>query len=216
MVNASGWWTSAFEGGAQGPKGEAHVDGAADRIADNAPGPGVEDDSHIGEAAPDRDVGDVDEPELMRSVGLEVACAVRKDRAVVPAVGRDDVAAPHPGLQIMLPHEAPDLLVVRNDPLLSKRSPDTTPAIRLELAGNSRDGLDKGRIIGLDRRRVVEGGAGDPHQPAALGGGEAAGPVMADIGPLRGVAPERSAPFRNSSSSACLPTRRSSAAIRAS
>jgi hypothetical protein len=92
-----GWWTSAFEGGAQGTKGEADVDGAADRIADNAPGPGVEDDSHVGEAAPDRDVGDVDEPELVRSPGFEVACEVRKDWAVVPTVGRDDVAASYPG-----------------------------------------------------------------------------------------------------------------------
>ena len=154
MVNVPGWWTLAFEGGAQGTKGKAQVDGAADRIADKALGLGVEDDSHLGGAAPDRDVGDVDEIELIRSVGLEVTCEVRKDQAVVLAVGRDDMAAPYPRLQVMLPHESPDLFVVRNDPLLLKRSPDTTPAIRLELAGDGRDGLDQGRVIGLDRRRA--------------------------------------------------------------
>ena len=102
------------------------------------------------------------------------------------------MAAPYPGLQVVLPHEAPDLLVVRDNPLPPQRGPDATPAIRLELAGDGRDGLDEGRVIGLDRRRVVDGGAGDPHQPAALGNGETAGPVMADVGPFLRVAPERS------------------------
>ncbi len=190
MVNAPGWWPSAFEGGAQGTKGEADIDGAPDCVADDAPGPGVEDDSHLGESAPDRDVGDVDEPELIWSAWFEGACEVREDRAIVPAVGRDNMAAPYPGLQVVLPHEAPDLLVICDDPLLPERGPDATPAIRLELAGDGRDGLDKGRVIGLDGRRVVDGGAGDPHQPTKSGGD-----LAQHVLPLRSAQRRRAGPL---------------------
>lgn len=42
------------------------------------------------------------------------------------------------------------------------------------------------------------------------------GKIIAEVGPLLGRGPGRRAPFRSSSSSACRPTSRSSAAIRAS
>jgi hypothetical protein len=98
----------AFEGRAQGIGVEAEIDGAADRVADDAPGRGVEDNSRAGEAAPDRNVGDADESEMVRSSWVEVACVVWKERAVVPAVGCDGVSAPHPGLQVVLPHPPTD------------------------------------------------------------------------------------------------------------
>jgi hypothetical protein len=60
------------------------------------------------------------------------------------------------------------------------------------------------------------GGARDAHQPASLRDGEPAGPAITDVGAFLGDGPLRRAPFRNSNSKACLPTRRSSAAIRAS
>jgi hypothetical protein len=54
----------------------------------------------------------------------------------------------------------------------------------------------------------------DAHQPASFVNGQPCGPVITDILPLLGRGAFLSAPCRNSSSSACLPTSRSSAAMR--
>ena len=62
---------------------------------------------------------------------------------------------------------------------------------------------------------VVIGPAGEPHQPASFDDGYAE-PAITDVGALVRRGAFFSAPFRNSSSSACLPTSRSRAAIRAS
>ena len=58
------------------------------------------------------------------------------------AVGCRDVAVLRPRLQVALLHEAPDLLVVRDDTLLLERGSNAAPAIGLKLAGDRRDGLD--------------------------------------------------------------------------
>ena len=62
---------------------------------------------------------------------------------------------------------------------------------------------------------VVIGPAGEPYQPASFDDGYAGGPAITDVGALVRRGAFFSAPFRNSSSSACLPTSRSRAAIRA-
>jgi hypothetical protein len=62
----------------------------------------------------------------------------------------------------------------------------------------------------------VEGRAGNPPQPASFCDAEARGPTVTGIVALFGRGAAFTVPFRNSSSNACLPTRRSSAAIRAS
>ena len=66
------------------------------------------------------------------------------------------------------------------------------------------------------RRIVVEGRASDPHQPASFCDAEARGPTIDGRSRVFRRGALFRAPFRNSSSNACLPTRRSSAAIRAS
>src|SRR5690606_13724495 len=119
-------------------------------------------------------------------------------------------------LETMLSHQAKDLLMVDDEALLTERGSNTAPAVMLELIADRSDRLDDGGIIGRMRRFVVEGGARQAHQPASLCDADAVGPAMADMVSLRCRGPGRRAPFRNSSSRACLPTNRSSAAIRAS
>src|SRR6476659_5062863 len=116
----------------------------------------------------------------------------------------------------MLTHQAADLLVINDQALLAKRSLDATPAIVLELVADSGDRLNDRSIIGRLLRAVIVSRARNPHQPTSFRDGEAAGPVIADVGSLllRGRACR--APFRNSSSRACFPTSLSRAAIRAS
>ena len=132
------------------------------------------------------------------------------------AVGRGNEAPPHPRLQIMLAHQAPDLLVVHDKALLTQRRADAAIAVELELVADREHRLDDRGVVGRLLRTVVVGRARDPHQPASFGDGDAAGPVMTDVVPLLGRGAFLRAPFRNSSSRACLPTSRSSAAIRAS
>src|SRR6266513_5810854 len=83
----------------------------------------------------------------------------------------------------------------------------------IEDRGHSDDDLG---VVSFHRRRVVIGRAWQPHQTASFGDGDAVGPVMTDVIALLGRGAFLSAPFRNSISSACLPTMRSSAAIFAS
>jgi hypothetical protein len=78
-----------------------------------------------------------------------------------------------------------------------------------------RGGDDPG-VVSFHRRRVVIGRAWQSHQTASFGDGDAVGPVITDVIALLGRGAFLSAPFRNSISSACLPTMRSSAAIFAS
>jgi hypothetical protein len=68
----------------------------------------------------------------------------------------------------------------------------------------------------VDRPLRLIGRARHSHQPASFGDGEATGPMTTDVVPLLGGGALFRAPFRNSSSRACLPTSRSRAAIRAS
>src|SRR5436190_4516418 len=89
-------------------------------------------------------------------------------------------------------------------------------AIDLELVANRHHGRNDLAVLGFARRRVIVGGARQTHQTASFGNGEAMGPVMTDVFTLLGRGALRNAPFKNSISSACRPTMRSSAAIFAS
>ena len=66
-----------------------------------------------------------------------------------------------------------------------------SPAIGLELVLDGMHRLDESRVVDHHRRCVVEGGACDPHQPTAFGDGEAAGPMITDMGALGGRGPCR-------------------------
>src|SRR4029077_5315796 len=90
-------------------------------------------------------------------------------------------------------------------------------AVAGPLGADLLDTFDEPRL--LDRlacRLVIVGRPREPHQPASFGDRETTGPVMTDVVSPLGRAASREAPFKNSFSSTSLPTRRSSAAMRAS
>src|SRR5690606_38546491 len=141
---------------------------------------------------------------------------IREDRTVVIAVGGDDEAAPGPRLQIVFAHQSPDLLVVHDYALLAQRGADAAIPVSLELVANREHCLDNRSIVDRPLRPIIVGRARHPHQPASCRDGDAAGPVTTAVVPLLGGGALFRAPFRDSSSRACLPTSRSRAAIRAS
>ena len=132
------------------------------------------------------------------------------------AIGRGDVAPAPTWLKIMLAHQASDFLVIDDEAAVPQRCLHPAVAIGLETIGDCRHRLDERCVVDAGGRLVVIGRARDPHQPASFGDGDAAGPVTTDVVALLGRGPCFRAPFRNSISRACLPTSRSSAAMRAS
>jgi hypothetical protein len=131
------------------------------------------------------------------------------------AVGGRHASPPYPRLQPVLAHQPLDLLVVGVDPLVAERGLHPAPAVSFERGSGGRDRRDQRRVV-ASRTFGVMRGARDAPQPTSLWDGEPAGPSITDVGALFGNGPLRRAPFRNSNSRACLPTSRSSAAMRAS
>src|SRR5918993_4831149 len=115
----------------------------------------------------------------------------------------------------MLAHQPSHLLAVDEMALVTQLRCHATIAIGLELRA---DDLDKGEALGIPigRPSTVVGRPSDAHQPASLSDGETAGPATTHIRALLGNRPCCRAPFKNSISSACRPTIRSSATILAS
>lgn len=132
----------------QGLHGEAGVDPAANRVADNTPGPGVQDECNVSEAARDRDIGQVRHPHLVRAVDLEVPGDERKDRPVVIAVDGSDKATPAPRVQVVFLHQPPDLLGIDDEPAVTELGIDAAIAVGLERVGDSADLRDDRLIVG--------------------------------------------------------------------
>ena len=191
MVDASGWRVAAFDRRRQRRKSEPCVDPSADRVAHDAARPCIHDRSQVDEAAEDRDIGQIGDPELVRAIGLAFPGAVREDGLVVIAVGGGDEAASARRMQGVLAHQAFDLLVVHDPAPMPEGRLHAAPAIGLELILDRVHGLDQGGVVGKSLRCVVAGGARDPHQSASTGDGEAFGPVMTDMGALLGRRPCR-------------------------
>src|SRR5262249_21748822 len=82
-------------------------------------------------------------------------------------------------------------------------------AVGLELIADRDHVRDDLGVISLQRRRVVKGGARQAHQAASFGNGEAMGPAVTDVVALLGRGVLLEAPLKNSISSACRPTMRS-------
>ena len=116
----------------------------------------------------------------------------------------------------MLSHQASDLLVIYDKPTLAQRRLHASIAVSLKVFGEGRHHPNERGVVETDSRLIVIGLACDPHQAASFGDGDAEGPVTTDVVALLSRGPCFRAPFRYSISSACLPTNRSSAAIRAS
>ena len=132
----------------KGSERQPRVDGTADGIAYDAPGPGIQNDGNIDEAADNGDVGDIGYPELVGAVQDNVFSEVRKDRLVVIAVGRCREAASHSGVKVMLAHKTADLLVIDDQALLPESGPDPSPAIVLELVADFGHRRDDGGVVG--------------------------------------------------------------------
>lgn len=163
-----------------------------------------------------RTIGGVADPKLVGTARDNVLRQVREDRAVMVTVCRGEETSPDLRLQLVFVHEATNLLVVHDKTLLPKRRTDAAVAVELEPVADRERRFDNGGVVGPPFRAVIIGGARDSDQPVSFRDGDAAGPVMTDIVPFFSRGALFRAPFRNSSSRACLPTSRSSAAIRAS
>ena len=112
VMNAAWRRVSPLECGVQGGQRQADVDRAADGISDRSARPSVEDHCDVGEVFKDGDIRDVRDPELVRPVNRQVLSAIGVDRLIVIAVGCRHIAAASAGLEIVLAHQSPDLLVI--------------------------------------------------------------------------------------------------------
>jgi hypothetical protein len=216
VMHAAGRRLSRVDGRAQGGQRQPDVDRAADGITDDPARPGVEDDGNVDEARGDRDVGDVGHPEPVRPIRHDILRQVREDGQFVIAIGGGDIAPAPARLKTMFAHQASDFLMIDDKAAVPQRCLHPAVAIGLEAVGDRRHRLDERRVVDADGRLVVIGRARDPHQPTSFCDGDAEGPMMTDVVALLGRGPCFRAPFRNSISSACRPTSRSSAAMRAS
>ena len=162
------------------------VEAAADRVADDAARPGVEDDRDVDEAGGDGDVGQVRHPELVGAVDLEVPRDEREDRPVVVAVGGAGEAPSSPWVEVVLAHQPADLLGIDDMAAMAELGADAAVAVALEVVGDRADLRDDLGVGRLCLRRGVEGGAWQTHQRAPPFDGEAAGPLVTDVGPLLG------------------------------
>src|SRR5499427_9899978 len=99
----------------------------------------------------------------------------------IGAVGRGHKPPPALGLQVVLAHEAADLLGIDDYVSMAQLGANAAIAIDLELVANRHHGRNDLGVIGSARRRVIVGGARQTHQTASFGDGEAMGPVMTDV-----------------------------------
>ena len=102
VVNAAFRWPPCSDSRLQRCSRKAGIDRAADRIANNAARPGIQDGRQIDEARRNGDVGNIRDPELVRAIDDPVAGEVREDRIVVIAVSRGNKPLAALGLQVVL------------------------------------------------------------------------------------------------------------------
>src|ERR1700712_3218302 len=216
VVNAAFGWSSVPEGYFQRRDSYAGIHGPADRIADALARPGIQNGRQVDEAARNGDVGQVRDPHLVRAIGNDILGHIRANRPVMVRVSRHDVAPPLLWLQIVLPHQPPQFLAVYHNTLVAQRCTDPAITVAFELVTNCADPGEDLPSIQRCRGRVVEGRSREPHQLTASLDREGRGPTTTQVLALFGRGACFKAPFSRSSSSACLPTSRSSAAIRPS
>src|SRR3546814_6655274 len=76
--------------------------------------------------------------------------------------------------------------MVDDDALVPERGPHAAVSVGLEGVADGGHGRNDPGVVDRQLRHVVIGRARHAHQPASLGDGHAAGPVMTDVGPLLG------------------------------
>src|SRR5262252_10365476 len=101
VVNAAFRWPPYSDSSLQSRNGKAGIDRAADRIANDAARPSIEDGRQIDEPRRNGDVGNIRDPELVRAIDDPVASEVREDRPVVIAVSRGYEPPAALGLQVV-------------------------------------------------------------------------------------------------------------------
>jgi hypothetical protein len=105
------------------------IKAAAERVADRAARPGVEDDREIDEALSDRDVGEVRHPELVGAMDLEVPHDEGVDRPVMVAVGGADEAPSSPRVEVVLAHQPAHLLGIDDVAAMAELGADAAVAV---------------------------------------------------------------------------------------
>ncbi len=111
----------------EGCDGVPCIEAAADRVADDAARPGVEDDGDIDEPGGDCDIGQVRHPELVGAVDPELARDEREDRAVVAAIGGEGEAPSSTLVEVVLAHQPADLLGIDDVAAMAELGGRSTP-----------------------------------------------------------------------------------------
>jgi hypothetical protein len=132
--------------------GMASVEAAADRVADDAARPGVENDGEVDEAGGDGDVGQVGHPELVRTVNFEVTGDERIDRSGVVAVGGAGETPSSARGEVVLAHQPADFLGVDDMTAVAELGTDAAIAVafassviaRISVTSSASDGFSCG------------------------------------------------------------------------
>ena len=130
----------------------------------------------------DPDVGDVGDPQLIGTVGVDVLGAIGEDRPVVVAVGGPHEAAPGTDTQVSLAHDSRHPLVVHRPALALELRGDAAIAVARERGADLVDPLlELGRapdpVRAWRARLVVVTAAGEAHDPASSLDAAALGPL---------------------------------------
>ena len=111
----------------------------ADTPTHDAPGVDVDDEGHVLPALPGRDVREVRDPELVRSLGLELPVdLVQRARRLAIADRRSHDLASHDAAQSEAFHQSFDRAPGRRRPLTSQLPPDLLGAVDLHVCCQTR------------------------------------------------------------------------------
>jgi hypothetical protein len=126
--------------------------------ADDPPGIGIDDEGHIDEAGPARDVGEVRDPQPVRCRGMELAVDLIEGtrRRLVAHRGADRLAADDP-LEAHLAHQPGDGAASNIEALPLELPPDLTHAVDSEVLLEHAPHLDFEGLIPLRPGRQTRG-----------------------------------------------------------
>ncbi|MNX85066.1 hypothetical protein D3C86_1168920 [compost metagenome] len=118
----------------QGIEHEIGVHGTADPPTNDAPGEHVDDEGHVQPALPGRDVGEIGNPKLIGSVGLELSIdAIKRTRRSRIACGRAHHLAADDTAQPSAAHEPLDGATGHRNAITVQLLPDLVGAIDLHV-----------------------------------------------------------------------------------
>jgi hypothetical protein len=136
MMNTTRLRSSSLGRDIQRRNREPRVDRPTDRIANDATRPSIEDNRDISKSVDDGHVGQVRDPELVRTIKGHILRMIWEDGLIVVAVRGGDITAASVRLEVMLTHQPLDPLMVGRHALMAKRGLHAAPAIGLELVAD--------------------------------------------------------------------------------